>query len=273
MKKRKIGIEEIHAITLDLMDVFHGICEQNGLVYYLNYGTLLGAVRNGGFIPWDDDCDVMMPRADYDRLLALLEDSRTGRYRLITRGNTPYYYNGIARFCDMKYLYQTELDVKQYEQGVFIDVYPLDACGETEEETDKAHLPVRKLNARYMVYCNKRSLTSRARTLVRIPYHYFLHLRYGKRFGKKIEQMTKDIIYSRFSSDSKHVGIYWESRDFRLIPRAWLAERILWPFEGRQYWIPKEYDRFLTLQYGDYMTPPPAEEQVATHSYSIYETE
>ena len=270
---KKIGLDEIHMITLDLMDQFHNFCEENNLVYVLNNGTLLGAIRHKGFIPWDDDFDVMMPRKDYDRLFALLENKCDGRYRLITRGNTPNYYNGIARFCDMKYIYQTELDVKQYEQGVFIDVYPLDACGKDEEETEKVHLPVRKLNAKYIMYCNKTSLSSKARTLLRIPYYYYLHFRYGKNFGKNIEQMTRDIIYSHFNDHSEYVGMYWENKDFRLYQRNWMDKREMHDFEDRKYWISSEYDAVLTTQYGDYMTPPPQDQRIGNHSYSIYEIE
>ena len=270
-QSRKIGIEEIHSITLDLMDRLHSFCEENGLTYYLAYGTLIGALRHKGFIPWDDDFDIWMPRADYDKLFSLLEKEKEGRYRLITRGNTPYYYNGIARYCDMKYIYQTELDVKQYEQGIFVDIYPLDACGKDEAETEEVHRPVRKLNAKYIMYCNKKSLSSKARTLLRIPYYYYLHFRYGKHFGETLEQRTRDMIYSRFSNDSEYVGVYWENRDFRLMKRDAFRERVLTEFEGRQYWIPSRSDELLRLQYGDYMQLPPESERVATHSYSIYE--
>ena len=271
MGKRKLEIEEIHSITLDLMDRLHDICEKNGISYCLNYGTLLGAIRHKGFIPWDDDFDVMMSREDYDKLLSLLEHETSGRYRLITRGNTPHYYNGIARFCDMKYEYETELDVKQYQQGVFIDVYPLDSCSASEIETDEVHSKVRKLNAKYIIYCNRKSLTSRINTTIRTPYYFWLHLRYGKKLGQKLETMTKDIIYSRFNKDTQHVGIYWEGKDFRLMKREWVQDRILWSFEDRKYWVPAAYDEFLRLQYGDYMTPPPESERVATHKYSVYE--
>jgi len=269
--KRKLGIEEIHSITLELMDQFHIICEKNGLKYYLNYGTLIGAIRHKGFIPWDDDFDIMMEREDYNKLLSLLEKETTGRYRLITRGNTPNYYNGIARFCDTKYEYITELDVKQYQQGIFIDVYPLDSCADTEEEADIIHKKIQKLNAKYIIYCNRKSLTSKINTIIRTPYYAYLHLRYGKHFGQKIEEMTKKIIYSHLDRQTKNVCIYWESRDFRLIPRKWLQERELWPFEDRQYWITKEYDAFLRLHYGDYMQLPPESERIATHNYSVYE--
>lgn len=273
MDKRKLGIEEIHSITLELMDRLHEICEKNGITYCLDYGTLIGAIRHKGFIPWDDDFDIMMLREDYDKLFALMEKETDGRYRLITRGNTPHYYNGIARFCDMKYEYVTELDVKQYRQGIFIDIYPMDACGDTESETDEVHRKVRKLNAKYIVYCNRRSLTNRINTIIRTPYYAWLHIRYGKRFGEKLEEMTKDIIYSRFKKDSKYVGAYWEGRDFRMIPREWIKNRILWPFEGREYWVPEAYDEFLKLHYEDYMQLPPESERVATHSYSVYEIE
>ncbi len=268
---REVKIDEIHSITLNLMDRLHDICEENGIRYFISYGTLIGAIRHKGFIPWDDDFDVFMFRNDYDKFIHVVEEKKDSRYRIVTRANTENYHYGIARYCDTKYRYHTELDVKQYDLGAFIDVYPMDACGETEEETERVHQKIKKLNAQYMVYCNKNSLTSKARTLIRIPYHYFLHIKYGKKFPQLIDVMERDLVTQTFDEHSKKVGIYWETRDFRYFEREWFAERIMWPFEDREYWIPKEYDKILTLQYGDYMTLPPENERVASHSYTLYE--
>lgn len=271
--KRKLNLEEIHSITLNLMDRVHDICEKNKIKYVLGYGTLIGAVRHKGFIPWDDDFDIWLLREDYNRFVEIVTKDPDNRYKLVTRGNTENYHYGVARYCDTKYEYHTDLNVKQYQQGIFIDVYVLDSCGDTEEETDAVHRQVMKLNAQYMVYCNRNSLTSKARTLIRIPYHYYLHIKYGKHFGQKIDKMMEELIYSAFKKDSKYVGIYWENKDFRLIKRSWYEHILLWPFEDREYWILAEYDECLRLHYGDYMTPPPENERVASHDYSVYEVE
>lgn len=268
---RKLEIGDIHLIMLDLMDRLHKVCEDHGLKYYLTYGTLIGAIRHNGFIPWDDDFDIMVPRKDYDRLIAILEKEEDPRYRIITRANTPNYYNGIARYCDMNYIFKNELDVKQYDHGIFIDIYPLDSCGATPEETENVHKRIRKLNAQYIMYCNKKSLSSKARILLRIPYYYWLHLRYGSDFGKKAEEITEEIIYSNFTDNSEYLGVYWENQDFRMFPRKCFDNRSLHDFEDRTYWIPDGYDELLTMQYGNYMILPPEDQRTATHSYSIYE--
>lgn len=270
--EKKLNIEEIHQITLDLMDVLHSICEANGLKYCLMYGTLIGAVRHKGFIPWDDDFDIMMFRDDYNKLVSLLEH-KEGRYKLITRANTKNYYNGIARFCDMKYIYRTNLKVKQYEQGVFIDIYPMDSCGKNWDETEKVHKKVISNNGRFMIYCNKCSLTSKARTVARIPYHYLLHFLHGQDYPKKIDMQIENEIYSHFSKNSEYVGCYWENRYFKMFKREWFKNLIVWNFENRKYWVPSNYDFILREQYGNYMELPPEDERIATHNYVVFENE
>lgn len=269
--KRKIGIDEIHRITLDLMDRIHEICEANGIKYCLGYGTLIGAIRHKGFIPWDDDFDIFMLRDEYNKFVRIAKENPDPRYKLVTRGNTQNYHYGVARYCDMKYEYHSELNVKQYRQGVFIDVYCMDSCGDTKEETDLVRAKVGKLNTDYIIYCNKKSLSNKARTLIRIPYHYFLHIKYGKGFAQEIDKMTENLIYSYFNRNTKYVGDYWEKNEFRLFERSWLEELKLSEFEDRVYWIPVHYDEVLKLQYGEYMTPPPPNQRVATHDYTIYE--
>lgn len=268
---KKLNIDEIHEVTLDLMDILHEICEKNGIKYYIVYGTLIGAVRHHGFIPWDDDFDICMTRDDYEKFIDIVNKMNDARYKIASRANTTNYYNGIARFYDANYEYRTKLNVLQYEQGVFIDIYPLDPCADTVAETQKIYNSVKKLDARYIIYCTKKSLSNSLKNIIRVPYHYFLRFRYGKSFPQKIDEMIKQKIYKKLSSNSKYVAFYWENRkDFRMFERAWFNERILVDFENRKYWIPKEYDRMLRLSYGDYMILPPENERVATHNYEIY---
>lgn len=267
---RKLELDEIHSITLDLMDRFHSICEENDIKYYLIFGTLIGAVRHRGFIPWDDDFDVCMVRDDYNKFCEILFRQDDERYKLANRANTPNYYFGISRYYDSRFEYRAEVDIKQFELGIFIDIYPLDLLG---EKTDAIHRRVQKINRDYIIYCNRKSCRNKMRNLVRIPYHYYLHLKYGRQFPQLVDKMVEDTIYADTEQNTDYVGIYWETKDFRVFDKALFKERELCQFEDRMYWIPKGYDEILRIQYGDYMRLPPECERVAKHNYSIYDKE
>ena len=268
---KQLDLPAIHEATLNVMDRLHAICEENGIRYNIYWGTLLGAVRHGGFIPWDDDFDICMLRDDYNRLCELLSPEK-GRYRLATRKNTENYYHGIARFFDSNYEFRNLLDVKQYDMGVFIDIYPLDSCGETVEDSMKIFRKIDRLNADYCIYCTKYSLSNRWKNLVRVPYCNYLHLKHGPDYSQRIDREIEDTIYRVYDRDSRKVGFYWCALDeFRALERAWFLDQELIPFEDRAYWAPKKPKELLAFQYGDYMRLPPESERVATHSYNIYE--
>ena len=267
----KLNIQEIHWITLGVMDKLHEICEKNNIKYYVMYGSLIGAIRHKGFIPWDDDFDVCMMREDYNRFIRIVSELDDHRYKIASRDNTINYTYGIIRFYDSDYIYKTKLGVKQFELGVFVDVYPLDACGETEEETYKMYKQIRRLNLGYKTYCNKYSSKSIFRTMLKIPYHYYLHSRYGKSYPKIIDSIIENKIYDKFRLDSEYVANYWENmKTFCVFKRVWFEKRLLADFENHRYWIPKNYDEILKLYYGDYMQLPSKEDRVPSHSYIIY---
>ena len=268
---RKLTLEEIHTVTLDVMDRIHKICKENDIRYTLMFGTLIGALRHQGFIPWDDDFDICMLREDYNRFCEITSKEK-GRYRLANRALTKDYYHGISRYYDAHYEYHNELAVKPCDLGIFVDIYPLDSCGKTLKETQKVHHIVEQRNMEYNIYCNKYSLSNRRNNLLRVPYHYYLHLKYGPDFSQQVDRIIENTITSHFDADSRYVGVYWEPRkDFMLFERSLFLDCELHAFEDRRYWIPKESFKILTQYYGDFMQLPPESERVTTHDYSICE--
>ena len=142
---RKLELAEIQQIELEIFDAFVRLCKQHGLSYQLAYGSLLGAVRHQGFIPWDDDIDVVLPRPDYDRLLSTFTE-KTDHYLLESpyTGNADYYYT-YAKLYDTDTTL-TEKTKRNCRRGIYIDVFPLDGIGRDEGEMEANFAKIDRLN-------------------------------------------------------------------------------------------------------------------------------
>ena len=127
-----LEMSEIKRVSLDILKKVTTICDQPGLRYFLIYGTLIGAVRHKGFIQWDDDVDIIMPRPDHDKLFRFIKDNprvlENENLKVYSRDTVPGYMYGIPRICDTRYIIETSNE-KDCGMGVFIDVYPLDGLG------------------------------------------------------------------------------------------------------------------------------------------------
>ena len=131
----ELTLRQMQEGALSILKKLDGICREQGLRYFLFYGTLIGAIRHKGFIPWDDDLDVAMPRPDFDRLVEYCRRHREELLpmHLMTVDDNPRYVYPIARFSDTRYRVKYQ-GIRDYGLGLFVDIYPLDGCGDTEEE-------------------------------------------------------------------------------------------------------------------------------------------
>ena len=131
----ELTLRQMQEGALNILKKLDGICREQGLRYFLFYGTLIGAIRHKGFIPWDDDLDVAMPRPDFDKLVAYCRRHRQELQpmQLMTVDDNPQYVYPIARFSDTRYRVKYQ-GIRDYGLGLFVDIYPLDGCGNTEEE-------------------------------------------------------------------------------------------------------------------------------------------
>ena len=129
---KKMTIEEIHGVNLEILKHIHQYCLQNGYRYNIGWGTLIGAVRHGGFIPWDDDSDIMMPRPDYDRFIKEYEDSSKYRLYAPQRRNSGLAY---ARLCEMEDTYFGQVNPWTKENpGVGVDIFPIDSLSDDHDQ-------------------------------------------------------------------------------------------------------------------------------------------
>lgn len=271
--RKEMTIKECQAVSLEILKMVTDICEKMSFRYFLIYGTLIGAVRHRGFIPWDDDVDIMMPRPDYDQLLIYLKlhISEYSHLQIFNREECSQYPYMIARISDDRYEIIMENE-KPYGMGIFIDIYPYDGLGNTEREALYYGLKGDRLSS--MCYQSTRlhfaieNTTSAFRKLIKLPVFLIAKL-YGKNFFQnQLEQLSRIKKYD----SSIYVGcIVWLSGGWKdIFLRKWFDEYTLLRFEKYKFRVPRFYDEVLRHSYGDYMQLPPEEERIGHHYYKVY---
>lgn len=265
---RKVDLPELKEILLSLMDEIHEICEKRNLRYYLAGGTLIGAVRHNGFIPWDDDIDIYMPRPDYDEFMQIYPNE--GKNVLYEHSNNENYKYPFAKLCKKNTLLIERAADSGVDMGIYLDIFPLDALGNSEKEAKrlmKKLLPYVNLNLSLLVE-QWRDNVSFVKNFAIWNLHNVALMAGGH---KKLLDKIDNIIRTYDYESSSLVGEFIDEIQYKRITDKRLYDvRILHNFEGRQYYIPAGYDKILTDFYGDYMTPPPPEKQVLTHGFEAF---
>lgn len=267
IERKKVTPEEYKHILVDILEKIDHICEEYGLNYQLAYGTLLGAVRHGGFIPWDDDVDIVMPREDYIRLQELIYEKDYG-INFLTIDTEPQTIYPYGKICATN----TELDERNFRKvpgyGAFVDVFPLDYVPEDEATRKRIF---KKYNAiiRLIQHSSRTGyirtssvITNTARC---IAYHV------GHCFSTRNLILKMDRSLQRLCPKEKTtmVSVPWDSEGNAFkIADIYCTKKV--KFEGAMLNVPENYDDVLTKMYGDYMQLPPEDERVNPHSLECY---
>ena len=261
---------EVQLGELEVMKALDAICEKLGLKYFLTYGTLLGAVRHQGFIPWDDDIDVMMPRPDYEKLIAYLTDhaEEIAPLKLMHYKTNKKYIYPISRLCDTRYRidYQGASD---YGLGLFVDIYPLDGCGNTPEESleimesSKKAITMIDLAGKDKFYASVSG--GGLRNVAKFMGYCYAKLLGAKHFSAKLDAKSKKRPY-----ESEYVNLTSWSTGVKPFKRELFDQVERMQFEDAMLCVPTRYDEILKQCYGDYMKLPPADQQIAHHYYTAY---
>lgn len=256
---------ELQSMLLDMFRYFHSFCEEKHLTYYALGGTTLGAVRHQGFIPWDDDIDVGMPRKDYERFISMKEEFRSSRYLL----EAPDQKNKAGYLYCKIYDTATLLIENQHYQeakGIYLDVFPLDGIGQSRAEGEKNFKKLSgMMNLFYLRACAiapHRSLVKNAAIAVSrcIPLALLDH----RKLAVRIDRGCASRDFDSCAFGGCLMG-NWGKRE--IMEREWFGTPTLLPFEDTVMYCPENTDAYLTQQYGDYRKLPPKEKQVTHHDY------
>lgn len=259
-------LSEIKTYLIDMLTLIDEWCSKNNVSYFLMYGTLLGAVRHKGFIPWDDDVDIAMPRKDYEKFLREFK-SKDGRYKVVDVSNTDGYYLQFAKVVDTT-TFLKERMCHTIDIGVYIDIFPVDYLGNDILQAKKLISKLKPyrniLSAKLLPSHKKRSNWRNilAKIVALIPISL-------KGLITRIDSLSREF---EFQTTSQYVGIIcfniYSKKE--IMPFTWFQNIVKIEFEGHLFNVPKEYDKILTHFYGDYMKLPPVEERNTHHDYEVY---
>ena len=258
-------LKEVQAVEKEMLVQLINICQKYNLKYYIAYGTLIGVVRHKGFIPWDDDIDVLIPRKDYDVFINIAQ-KELPQYMFVQNEITdPDYLGGFTKIRNSNTTFIEINNMKRrMNHGIYIDVFPLDNC------------PSSRLG-QFVYNLRKRLLFLRLRC-------EFVIVEGGIRHNKSISgliQLASKILrvfspnlerlfantekYLRGIKDTGLVCNFYAYIKNDKYKSEWFQEGIKMQFEDIEVIVPKEYDSFLTYQYRDYMKFPKIEDRVSRH--------
>lgn len=264
---KEISIDESKKIQLNILKCIDSFCRKNEIHYSLAGGTLIGAVRHKGFIPWDDDIDLMMMRDDYERFLSLFKDEK---YKLLSWHNYNEWESLYSSVVDPNTEVYWSKSTKS-TRGIWVSIFPIDRIPDDDVIVSKMINKVQRLSKGYILRLKASSWTidtnvayNLAKAICRfflkvIPYSMIL------KPAEKIITSYNDKETSRFSSSSEwafDIIFNFSSKDFNGYEDM--------KFEDMKAMVCSGYDDYLKGQYGDYMQLPPEEERVARHDCRMY---
>ena len=220
---QELTIKETQQISLEILHTVAEICEEQQIRYALIYGTLIGAVRHHGYIPWDDDVDIMMPRPDYERFLEYMKQhvNNYPNLRVFNREECPEYPYMITRISDDRYRIRMENE-KPFGMGVFIDIYPYDGLGMTKKEAVSYGLKGDRLSS--LCYQATRqhfafeTTKSRLRKVIKYPVYLVSRLIGKDFFQNRLQKLAGIKDYDRSEYVGCVIWLSWGEKD--IFPRS-----------------------------------------------------
>ena len=260
---RKLDESEIKEIELGVMDYIHNLCQKENINYSLAYGTLLGAVRHKGFIPWDDDVDIALKREEYDKLYQAILQDDDAIYKVISFENDARYPYPFYRVYDARTVYDNNYIENDIELGICVDVFPFDYYKDVNTEMVKLDT-YRRLSV-YTLY-GVHNKNAQLKNILRYAMVLVFRLTRVKIWNKKMNDLAMQ------AKEGEYIDYLMENKTRSTkFDKSLLDNVIDSSFEDRVYKIPESYTQILTAIYGDdFMEIPPVEKQVQHDDFEAY---
>ena len=269
---KEMTINDVKRCAVDILVYIDKICKENNIRYYLCAGTLLGAVRHHGFIPWDDDIDIMMPREEYERLLSIWPADTD--YFFLTHKNTKNFPYAFGKVVDSRTIKIEPLRKSSQIIGVDVDVFPIDELPDDDIEAVEFYkkLAEKELNVKRQLYTFTKLLSMRS-----FAHNLLVFINRLMEFinFKSVDKMVEDysILAQRYrGKNTNHWGVTtincYGIRE-RNVKKNY-EQVVNVKFEGKEYPAPIGYKVYLTGLYGDYMQLPPVEKRISHHSFKAF---
>ena len=257
-------LRKVQLIQLEIAKELKRVCEENDIRCFLNWGSFLGAVRHKGFIPWDDDMDFGILRQDYEKFRRIAPEKLGPEFVFQDWSTEENYALPFGKLRKRGTLFVEAKGTRFPENGIYIDIFPLDYAPQSPEDREKLtrqqlHLfRVKMMKSGYTPWMEEDRIVWKKR--IGYLFYQFLSLFVsGKGLVRRYEALSaavpeSDTVYEQFATPVTH---YLKTR--------WCTELAEYPFEDTTFAGPKEYDAVLTAMYGDYMTPPPEDQRENRH--------
>ncbi|MEG2053193.1 MAG: LicD family protein [Bacilli bacterium] len=268
-------LKKLHSVELEILEVIANICDKNNIRYSTAFGTVLGAIRHQGFIPWDDDVDLIMPREDYDRFIEIVKKENNTKYKLLIPDENHDYISVVTKFEKVGTSFIPEIEKQmKCNRGIAVDIFPLENVANNLDERERQFK-----NAWFW----GRIMFLRGVAIPAIPYkglkkklaeiicwlaHYFLVIFHIKQqfICRKYRQAT-----TRYNNISTREVTSFEDANLRdyvmSLDKIFPCKRV--DFEDIKINVPNDYDYYLKKIYGDYMQLPPVKERKNHYPYIL----
>lgn len=262
-------MNELQQQEYELLRVFVELCNRYKLRYFLVCGSALGAVKYKGFIPWDDDIDVGMPRSDYELFVKQAQEDLPKNMFLQNYRTDKYFPHVFTKLRNSETtMIESNMAHLKINHGIYIDIFPIDGVPENQREVRKLKLKKKVLD--WFHYC---ALKTKGNFLVSCRDRFLRLLGFHKRTQKVLARLDKMI--SQYDVDGMEMWCNhgnWQG-ELEYAPKWQYGNGIEAEFEGLKIIVPEHYDEYLTQKYGDWRADPPSDKQRSHHSILIFDSQ